>query len=46
MEGMHPHQDLLERLQEAGSSIRITYEAGAIQIETDGRLMEVSGHLE
>ncbi|HHV11949.1 MAG TPA: DNA internalization-related competence protein ComEC/Rec2 [Clostridiales bacterium] len=42
----HPHQELLERLQEAGSDTRITYEAGAIQIETDGRLMEVSGYLE
>ncbi len=42
----HPHQELLERLKAAGSDIRITYAAGAIQIETDGSLMEVEGYLE
>ena len=37
----HPHEELLERLKEAGSDIRITYECGAIMITTDGEKMEV-----
>ena len=33
----HPHEELLERLKLAGSNYLITYESGAITIETDGK---------
>ena len=42
----HPHQELLERLEAAKSYIMITYESGAIQVETDGREMKVEGYQE
>jgi competence protein ComEC len=32
----HPHEELLDRLDEAGSQVIITYESGAITIRTDG----------
>ncbi len=37
----HPHQELLERLENSGSRILITYETGAITIKTNGKSMEV-----
>jgi competence protein ComEC len=41
----HPHVELLERLDDMGSEVVITYESGAIQIETDGRRMRKSQYL-
>ncbi|MDF2513815.1 MAG: putative rane protein [Herbinix sp.] len=32
----HPHKEVIDRLEEAKSHIKITYESGAIQVETDG----------
>ena len=37
----HPHEELLERLDDTGSEVVITYESGAITIKTDGRRMRV-----
>lgn len=37
----HPHEELLERLDDIGSAVVITYESGAISIKTDGRRMRV-----
>lgn len=37
----HPHAELLERLDDIGSDVVITYESGAITIKTDGRRMRV-----
>jgi competence protein ComEC len=42
----HPHKELLDRLVEIGSDIRITYETGAIQIITDGKKMKIRNYLE
>jgi competence protein ComEC len=39
----HPHQEVIDRLEEANSHIKITYESGAIQVETDGKEMKISG---
>ena len=33
----HPHGELLERLDDIGSEVFITYESGAITIKTDGK---------
>lgn len=33
----HPHQETLERLEECGAETLITYESGAITIQTDGK---------
>lgn len=41
----HPHKELLERLKQAESDIKITYESGAITIKTDGKTMEVSEYM-
>lgn len=38
----HPHAELLDRLTQIGSDVKITYESGAITIKTDGKKMEVS----
>lgn len=38
----HPHQELLERLDTAGSKIVITSNCGAITVKTDGKTMGVS----
>ncbi|MHB8128153.1 MAG: DNA internalization-related competence protein ComEC/Rec2 [Mobilitalea sp.] len=38
----HPHEELLRRVDQIGSDIKITYESGAITIKTDGKLMEIS----
>ena len=37
----HPHEELLERLDDIGSEVVITFESGAITIKTDGRRMWV-----
>lgn len=42
----HPHEELLERLEDIGSSVIITYESGAIKINTDGRRMLVEEYLD
>lgn len=33
----HPHKELLERLEECGTEIMITYETGAVTFKTDGK---------
>lgn len=38
----HPNRELLERLDDIGSSVAITYESGAITIRTDGKRMMVT----
>lgn len=42
----HPHDELLKRLDEAGSEYMITYECGAITILTDGEKMKIRRFLE
>ncbi len=42
----HPHKELLERLADIRSSVIITYESGAIKINTDGRKMLVEKYLD
>ncbi|NLP35633.1 MAG: DNA internalization-related competence protein ComEC/Rec2 [Clostridiales bacterium] len=42
----HPHIELLDRLDEVGSEVVITYESGAITIMTDGKKMVVEEYLE
>jgi competence protein ComEC len=37
----HPHRELLGRMEEAGVEVYITYESGAVIIETDGAGMRV-----
>lgn len=37
----HPHAELLDRLDDIGSDVLITFESGAITIKTDGRRMRV-----
>ena len=37
----HPHMELLERLDEAGSEMFITFESGAITIKTDGKRIRI-----
>ena len=37
----HPHEELLERLDDIGSEVFITYESGAVTIKTDGNGMIV-----
>ena len=37
----HPHVELLERLDDIGSEVFITYESGAVTIKTDGNRMIV-----
>jgi competence protein ComEC len=38
----HPHQELLQRLEQNGSKVYITYESGAVMIRTDGETMKVT----
>lgn len=38
----HPHAELLERINYVGSEVVITYESGAITIQTDGKRMVVT----
>ncbi len=42
----HPDPELLDRLKEAGSDVKITYESGAVTIKTDGEKLEISEYLE
>ena len=42
----HPHEELITRLKEMQSDIRITYEKGAITVKTDGEKMEIMEYLE
>ena len=37
----HPHEELLERLDDIGSEVVITYESGAITIKTDGKRIRI-----
>lgn len=41
----HPHKELLDRLEKADSQVEITYETGAVMIETDGENLEMERHL-
>lgn len=41
----HPHDKLLDRLDDVGSEVVITYESGAITIKTDGKKMVVDEYL-
>ena len=41
----HPHEELLERLDNVGSEVVITYESGAITIKTDGSKMWVNEYV-
>jgi competence protein ComEC len=42
----HPHEELLERLDDIGSELVITYESGAITIKTDGRRVFMKGYMD
>ena len=37
----HPHEELLERLDDIRSEVVITYESGAITIKTDGKRIRI-----
>ena len=41
----HPHEELLERLDDIGSEVVITYDSGAITIITDGKMMVINGEI-
>ncbi len=41
----HPHPELLDRLKNAGSNIKTTYESGAVTVKTDGEKMELCEYL-
>lgn len=41
----HPHKELLERLERAGSRIFITRDSGAVTVVTDGKQMRVFEYL-
>lgn len=40
----HPHRELLDRLEQAGCDIRITYRTGAVTIQTDGQKLLISNY--
>lgn len=42
----HPHKELLARLTDCGADIMVTYETGAVTVETDGETMRVKGFLQ
>lgn len=42
----HPHKELIERLQEHGSNIFITYETGAVTFTTDGQKVRIKKFLD
>jgi competence protein ComEC len=42
----HPHPELLERLRDSGCETFITYEKGALLIQTDGNQVEIKSMLE
>ncbi len=41
----HPHKELLERLEESGTEVMITYETGAVTFKTDGKKVWVQKFL-
>lgn len=41
----HPNPELINRLKEAGSTIRITCESGAVTVNTDGNNMKINEFL-
>ena len=41
----HPHEELLERLDDMESEVIITFESGAITIKTDGKRIWVTEFL-
>jgi beta-lactamase superfamily II metal-dependent hydrolase len=41
----HPHDELLARLKDIGSDIKITYESGAITMKTDGKQLRIYEYL-
>jgi competence protein ComEC len=41
----HPHQEVLDRLGQIDSNIRITYKTGAVTIRTNGESMEINNYL-
>lgn len=41
----HPHEELLNRLKQIGSDIKVTYRSGAITIKTDGKKMEIREYI-
>ena len=42
----HPHKELLERLEDCGTQVLITYKTGAVTFETDGRQVWVKKFLQ
>lgn len=42
----HPHRELLERLENQGTEVMITYESGAVAFHTDGKELWVEEFLE
>ena len=42
----HPHEELLDRVDDVGSEVVKTYESGAITIKTDGKRMSVEKYME
>jgi competence protein ComEC len=42
----HPHPELLDRLNDIGSEVAISYDSGAITIKTDGKRMLVEKYME
>ena len=41
----HPHQDTLERLKQAGSTVLITAQAGAVTVELEDGEIQISSYL-
>lgn len=41
----HPHYEVLERLNQIGSEMKIIYETGAITVRTDGKKVKMEGYL-
>jgi competence protein ComEC len=41
----HPHPELLDRLNDIGSEVAISYDSGAITIMTDGEKMVVEEYM-
>ena len=42
----HPHPDTVDRLKKAGSKVCSTADSGAVEIETDGKTMTITGFLQ
>lgn len=41
----HPNKELIERLKQVKSNIKISYQCGAVTIRTDGRKMRISDYI-